>query len=1488
MIKKKMSYGILISALTMLIVGCVTAQDIPDVEATVVVMLEEEKVKSLPTPLPQPTPKPLTSVEVLSKSIQAMTDLESMSYKIDLNEREGDAEMLAGIEGDFHVPDNLKQTFSMTVWDYEEASLAMPYVMGELRQVDGRYYEQEFYIQGDVEGEWSESDEFGGIDPRKLWKGDQNFLSFPGDEELGTEPPYAVDLDGKEVYKISWKWDSDSDSKNIAARALSIMDIEEVVLPESHSQLGHMTVEYWIDIDSYHLRKLSIYIEVLVPADPARDDDGGLHEDAVRSDPWIGSTTEIQFFDFDQPIMDIDPPLVSTSSIEGPAVAPAPASAALQFADYEPAWSPDGTKIAFTYASTKDFFEVSKRSVYQYGSENAWLRTFFNFDGYLYGGLDHSFIYIMNSDGTERSKIEGTDGGRSPVWSPDGTKIAFVNSSLAHIYPTIYTMNSDGTEITELAQQLSYLPGFRPSFPHANSDPSWSPDGTKIVFTSGDIAESFISIMNSDGSQRAKIKGTGKEKFMTGATDPSLSPDGTKIAFVAPSLTHVNPSIYTMNLDGSEIIEITRQETFVSNSDPSWSPDGTKIAFTSEEQFFAETSSTIGIINSDGTGRIELPGSGGGRTPSWSPDGAKLAFADVLSDGSDIHHPKIVVTGLEDEYQGIRSAATPTPSPTPTPISTPTPAPTPTPTPNPGPITLLTNEEITKPGPSYLDEGAKKHDPSWSPDGSKIVFSSARGCIGLFDEIEMCSDIYVMNSDGSDLTLLRHGASNAKDPSWSPDGKEIIFSQGKGGGYSGLSVMNADGTKQSDGWSSREIWSTLMSQIHDPSWSPDGSKVLLTLEDRWSVGIYLVEPSTGDFNLLDSGLTMSKQPSLSPDGSKIAFSSYIDENYEIYVVNADGSDLTRLTTSPLESDTEPSWSPDGTKIVFTSGSSDGSSGYYLLVMDLDGSNQTHITDDPLEGDESSWSPDGGKIVFVADTDTLDQPEIFVLEMEGDNLKAPVLATPIPVIVGEGAQRYGGILKYAAVDFGAMDPAIMGLSEGSAMYSNLTYDNLTEPWYDGSIVNRLAEEWSANEDMSVYTINVRDGVTFHDGSPLTSADVKFSFDRILDEATGSPLLGEIDYISEISAPDDDTVVFTLKGSNFNMPRDLSDYHARIVPNGITQERLQYSSADFGSGPYTLGHHNPADRTVMNKYQDYWVEGKPFYDQIIFYYMRDEATRIAMMEVGEVDVAGTFSLARFERLNSHNSITVTGTDSATVRNLVMDTREGSVFHDKNARKAIQYAIDRDLVREAVTYGFGANANDHPIGRSDPMYWAGQPIINQDIELSRSYLKAAGYDASNPLEVELDASDFSNMLDMALAVEQSIEATDLPIEISVEKHEESTFWEAVWMQPGGSPMVTSAWNGRPAARAVSLALQGGGSWNESYFYSPRMDELLELSSTELDYDTRKAYWKEIQEILIEEVPSVYLLYAPNLVAHQSHVQGVQAHPNNWVFMEDWWSDH
>lgn len=496
----------------------------------------------------------------------------------------------------------------------------------------------------------------------------------------------------------------------------------------------------------------------------------------------------------------------------------------------------------------------------------------------------------------------------------------------------------------------------------------------------------------------------------------------------------------------------------------------------------------------------------------------------------------------------------------------------------------------------------------------------------------------------------------------------------------------------------------------------------------------------------------------------------------------------------------------------------------------------------------------------------------------------VVATPeaLTITAGSGTQNYGGTLKVGTVDFGTMDPALMGLSTGSAIYSNLAYDNLTEPWYDGSIMNRLAKEWSASDNLSMYTIKIRQNVKFHDGRPFTSADVKYTFDRILDPATASPLLERISYVEGISTPDSDTVVFHLAGANINHPYLIADYHARIVPDGSTSAQL--TIGEHGSGPYTLGDHNPTERTVLNKFGGYWREGQPFIDRIILYYMPEQTTRLEALKSGAIDILIGPNFASIPDLDANPNISLKQTSTASVRNLVMDNREGSLFADKNLRKALQYAIDRDLVRQAALFHYGENANDHPIGKNDPMYWTDQPIISQDIEKAREYLAASGYVEGNPVSIELEAADFSQMLDVSLAVKASLDLTGLPIEIEVTKHESSTYWESIWMNEG-HPLVVSAWNGRPAAEAVTVALKGGGVWNETYFNNPRLDELLDLASKEGDFVKRQEQWQEIQQILIEEVPSIYLMYTPFFVAHTNRVRGVVAHPRNWTFMEDWW---
>ena len=138
----------------------------------------------------------------------------------------------------------------------------------------------------------------------------------------------------------------------------------------------------------------------------------------------------------------------------------------------------------------------------------------------------------------------------------------------------------------------------------------------------------------------------------------------------------------------------------------------------------------------------------------------------------------------------------------------------------------------------------------------------------------------------------------------------------------------------------------------------------------------------------------------------------------------------------------------------------------------------------------------------------------------------VIATPVPAtpLVASGGQKYGGTIKLGVVDFGTMDPALMGLSEGSNLYSELTYDNAIVSDYDGELMPWALESWSANADASQYTLKVRQGITFHRGGEQNAKDIKFTFDRILDEATASPLQGVIDFITNIATPDDYTLVF----------------------------------------------------------------------------------------------------------------------------------------------------------------------------------------------------------------------------------------------------------------------------------------------------------------------------------------------------------------------------
>ncbi len=300
----------------------------------------------------------------------------------------------------------------------------------------------------------------------------------------------------------------------------------------------------------------------------------------------------------------------------------------------------------------------------------------------------------------------------------------------------------------------------------------------------------------------------------------------------------------------------------------------------------------------------------------------------------------------------LTPTVTPTPSNTPTPTVTPTSTPTPTPTMRPDPRQLLyvAGGAGIRPEARMIQvDGATQVNltnnpgwdawPCWAPDGSRIAFVSDRAGN---------NDIYVVGVDGSGLRNLTSTPENELYPAWSPDGTRIAFvSEGD------LYVMNADGSNPA------KLTATNLSR--PPTWSPDGTTLLYEC-DR-DLCAFCLDTNT-ETNLTETS-TIDTWPIWAPDGSRIAFVSGRDRNWEIYVMEADGSNVRRLTDNPYD-DLWPAWSPDGEHIAFASRRTvNGALSWDIYLVAPDGTG-LHRLDTGGQARKPAWSRDAETVAFYSD------------------------------------------------------------------------------------------------------------------------------------------------------------------------------------------------------------------------------------------------------------------------------------------------------------------------------------------------------------------------------------------------------------------------------------------------------------------------------------------------------------------------------------------
>jgi TolB protein len=296
-------------------------------------------------------------------------------------------------------------------------------------------------------------------------------------------------------------------------------------------------------------------------------------------------------------------------------------------------------------------------------------------------------------------------------------------------------------------------------------------------------------------------------------------------------------------------------------------------------------------------------------------------------------------------------------------------------------------------------------EPALSPDGQFIAFTGCRD--------DNC-DVYVVNYEGRDeRRLTRHRAFDGT-PVWSPDGRHIAFTSGRDGKQE-IYVMDADGKNK------RNLTNNPNERDSYPAWSPDGRLIAFhsTPDEGIPREIYVMTASGPDRRRLTTNPALDWLPAWSPDGERIAFWSTRDGSWEMYVMNSDGAELRRLTNQPLRysralggySVSTPAWSPYGRFIAFASNPDDN---YDIYVMDVDGTSKLRLTDAP----GNDWAPNWS----LSDAGPVDVGQVFreaVVDVVPERVSCP--PAQYPAMMQQAGIEGTVVLQFVVETDGHVEP-----------------------------------------------------------------------------------------------------------------------------------------------------------------------------------------------------------------------------------------------------------------------------------------------------------------------------------------------------------------------------------------------------------------------------------------------------------------------------------
>jgi peptide/nickel transport system substrate-binding protein len=465
-------------------------------------------------------------------------------------------------------------------------------------------------------------------------------------------------------------------------------------------------------------------------------------------------------------------------------------------------------------------------------------------------------------------------------------------------------------------------------------------------------------------------------------------------------------------------------------------------------------------------------------------------------------------------------------------------------------------------------------------------------------------------------------------------------------------------------------------------------------------------------------------------------------------------------------------------------------------------------------------------------------------------------------------KRGGVLKAAfSADPAGFDP-VRGPSGMSHVVIEQVYSTLMALDPDAKPYPELAESYEVSDDGLQYTFKLRPGVTFHNGDELTAEDVKFSFDRLRAKDSGYSYGSQVETIESVDVVDKHTVRFRLSRRTGPFLVYMAFPGSSIVPKKLVESGHDLNAHPVGSGPFKFVSYEPRSAIKFERNPNYFQEGKPYFDAMEYRIIPDVTALTSAVTSGEV--------------NFSNEIPPKDWASVTTNpNLKTQTLEGSRYYwllpnstakpldNPKVRQAIGLALDRKAL---VAGGFFGQATPILGGVIPEWNWAHSDLKffgeRAEVAKAKALLGEAG--VPNGFETSMTiASSFPAMVAMAPIIQANLAAVGIKAEIKT--MEIPRYWDEVW-GPSKFDITTMYWVS-PLADPddfVTNNYKCGMAINVQKSCSKEMDAILEEAKSAATQDARKAAYRTMQDLSLQEMDIVPLVNAWLLIAYAKNLQG------------------